>query len=151
MSVEIVLVPLAVAAISAWRASRAETDETGRTVCHVSTRMRDQGLLSAALRDTGAVVNARDGQLVGTWAGVEAVFTLGADGIWTAHLTGEVDEERALSIVQAVDQAYGRQVQAAVLDRLRQRAPGAGMRVESESIDEDDTIVLTLALQAGAS
>jgi hypothetical protein len=43
-----------------------------------------------------------------------------------------VDEERAVEIVRAVDAAYGRQVQRAVLDRLRERAPAAGLRLESE-------------------
>ena len=39
MSVAIVLVPLALAALSAWQASRQEVDLDGRTVCHVQTRM----------------------------------------------------------------------------------------------------------------
>ena len=41
-------------------------------------------------------------------------------------------KQRAVGIVSAIDQAYGLQVQRAVVEKLKQRAPGAGMSVVSE-------------------
>jgi hypothetical protein len=149
VSVSLVLVPLAVAAVSAWHVSRAEADEEGRLICHVGTRMRDIGLLRAALADTSAAVREEDGALIADWAGVHARFTRDAEGIWSAHLAGDVDEARAVGIVTAVDQAYGRQVQAAVVTRLRDKAPSAGMRVESQTVGEDASVTLVLALDSG--
>jgi hypothetical protein len=150
MSVSIVLVPIAIAAISAWQASKSETDGEGRTMCQVGTRMRDETLLAAALRGTHAVVTKSGATLVADWAGVRAEFTRDKDGIWQAHFAGEVDEERALGIIGAVDQAYGLEVQRAVVEKLKQRAPGAGMSVVSERMEADDSMILVLEVGAGA-
>ncbi|ADU49566.1 hypothetical protein [Intrasporangium calvum] len=148
MSIEIVLVPLAIAAVSAWNAARAEQDGTGRQVVQVETRMRDAGLLQQALRDTGARVQAESESITAVWQGVEAVFRRDEAGIWHVRMTGDVDEVRAASIARAVDQAYGRRVQQAVIARLRDRAEPAGMRIESERIEEDESITLTLSVGA---
>jgi hypothetical protein len=150
MSVSIVLVPMALAAISAWQASRSETDAQGRTMCQVSTRMRDEGLLAAALADTRAVVGRSGSTLSADWAGARAEFTRDEAGIWQASFTGDIDEERAIGVISAIDQAYGLQVQRAVVARLKQRAPGAGMSVVSERAEADDSMTLVLEVGAGA-
>ncbi|MFT4009185.1 MAG: hypothetical protein QM655_03985 [Nocardioidaceae bacterium] len=150
MSISIVLVPLAVAAISAWQASRQEQDAEGRTVCHVQTRMKDQGLLAAALRDTRANVTVSPEALVARWQGVEAMFQRDEQGIWQANFTGDVDVNRASGIVAAIDVAYGRQVQQAVLAKLRERAPTAGMTVASETVEADSSVTLVLNMGPGA-
>lgn len=150
MSIEVVLIPVALAAVSAWRVSRPDRDEQGRTVCRVATRLRDGGLLQAALADTGARVTTQEHRIVADWSGVRAAFERGDDGIWSAHLQGEVDERRAVDIVAAVDQAYGRRVQQAVLARLLERAPHAGLHVESRTQGEDDSVTVVLGVQVGA-
>jgi hypothetical protein len=150
MSVSIVLVPIAIAAISAWQASRSETDAAGRTVCQVSTRMRDESLLAAALTDTHAAVTISGTALVADWSGVRAEFSRDTAGIWQARFSGEVDEERAIGIIGAIDRAYGLQVQRAVVEKLRQRAPGAGMSVVSERVEADNSTTLVLEVGTGA-
>lgn len=144
MSISIILVPLALAAVSAWQASRKETDAQGRTVCHVQTRMRDTGLLAAALADTHAGVRQSADRITATWQGVQAQFQRDDRGIWQVDFTGNIDEERASVIAAAIDQAYGRQVQQAVLSRLRDRAPQAGMTLVSEAVEDDDSVTLVL-------
>ncbi len=146
MSISLLLLPLAVASVAAVHAA-TDRDAQGRTICQVRTRMRDETLLAAALRDTGAQVGVEGRTLAAAWTGVRADFQRGADDIWTAHLTGDVDEVRATAIVQAVDAAYGRQVQRAVLDRLRAQAPAAGLRLESEQVTEDDSVRLVFAVE----
>lgn len=49
-------------------------------------------------------------------------------------------------IVAAVDAAYGRRVQQAVLTRLRERAPQAGMTIASETVGDTDTVTVVLDL-----
>jgi len=146
MSVSLVLVPVAFAAIAAWQASRPEqaATETGVLVQHVQTRMRDEHLLTVALSDTGALVARSDDELVADWSDVRACFSRGEDGIWKVDFTGAVDAEQAASIVTAVDTAYGLQVQRTVLARLRERAPSAGMAVESEMVEADQSVTLVL-------
>lgn len=150
MSVSLVLVPLALAAVGAWQARRAEVDEEDRTVQHVQTRMRDEGLLAAALTDTRAAVTRSSDGLLADWQGVHAEFRRDPQGIWQVDLTGDVDQDKAAGIVVAIDQAYGRQVQQAVLARLRERAPSAGMAVASETVEDDDSVTLVLDLVQGA-
>ncbi|MEV5690899.1 hypothetical protein [Micromonospora globbae] len=147
MSVSLILLPLAVAAVAAAHGATAGRDEDGRVVCQVQTRMRDESLLTAALADTAAVVAADRDAITADWAGVRAVFQRGDDGIWSAHFTGDVDERRAVEIVGAVDAAYGRQVQRAVLERLRAQAPAAGLRLESEEVTEDASVRLVFAVE----
>ncbi|GAA1861961.1 hypothetical protein [Asanoa iriomotensis] len=146
MSVSLLLVPVALAAAAAIQA-RASGGEAKGTICTVSTRMRDSALLATALRETGAVVTAATDVVDAAWQGVEGRFTRGADGVWTAHFRGDVDETRAVEIVQRLDAAYGRQVQAAVLDRLRDRAPAAGLRLESETVTDDAAVRLVFAVE----
>lgn len=147
MSVSLLLVPLAVATVAAVRGATAGRDDQGRVICQVQTRMRDETLLAGALRETGAVVDAGQDEITAAWEGVRASFRRDADGIWSAHLAGDVDQERAVGIVQAVDVAYGRQVQRAVLDRLREHAPAAGLRLESEQVTEDASVRLVFAVE----
>ena len=148
MSVSLILVPLAVAAVSAAHGVRSARDDRQQVVCQVQTRMRDASLLAAALRATGAEVTVEDRKIVAAWKGVRARFTLNQDEIWEAHFTGAVDEARAVEIVHAIDAGYGLQVQRAVLERLREQAPAAGLRLESESVAADSSVRLVFAVEA---
>lgn len=148
MSLSLVLLPLAIASISAWKAGHEDVDVQGRTICRVRTRMKDQGLLMAALRETQADVSADDNRISAQWKGVEAEFFRSGQGVWQANFTDGVDIERASSIIEAIDVAYGRQVQQAVLAKLRARAPAAGMSVGSETIEADSSVTLILNVEA---
>lgn len=151
MSVEIVLIPLALAAVSAWKASRKEALPNGQQAVQVGSRMRDETLLANALADTGAVTTRTESTLNAAWSDVQAEFSRDDQGIWSARMTGTVDEARAINIITAIDQAYGRQVQQALLRTLRERAAAAGMTIEDEQIDAEQTVTLTLAVQAGVN
>jgi hypothetical protein len=152
MSISIVLLPLAIAAVTVARERMERREEEGRIVCRVGTRMRDRELLAHALADTGAsvAVSAEGDSLLITWPDVTARFDRDAEGIWNAHFAGDIDEARARELVGQVDVAYGRQVQAAVLDRLRERAPAAGLRLDAERLEEDDSVTLVLTVEQGA-
>lgn len=147
MSISLVLLPAAFAAIGAWQITRSESDQSGRTACRVQTRMRDVRLLVKALVDTGAQVTESGKLLTALWQGIEAKFECNSEGTWQVDLTGDVDEVKAVEIIRAVDEAYGRCVQVAVLERLRGRAALAGMRVESEQVEDD--LSVTVILEVG--
>lgn len=137
------LVPLAMAGAAAIKAA---ADRRADGVCQVRTRMRDITLLTAALRDTGASVTSGTEDLTVAWAEVTATFTRDAEGIWAAHFNG-ADQRRATELVIAVDAAYGRRVQRAVLERLREQAPAAGLRLESETVDENAAVRLVFEVE----
>jgi hypothetical protein len=110
--------------------------------------MRNEPLLAAALADTGASVNIADGQLIASWMGLTGTFLRDDAGIWSAHFSEDVELERAEQIIGAIDAAYGRRVQQEVLARIRERAPQAGMHVESEEVEADDTVTVVLNVSA---
>jgi hypothetical protein len=150
VSIEIILLPLAVAAISAWQAKSA-SDEAGRHIIAVNTRMRNEHLLERALCDTGATV-AKTGEVItASWERTRGRFTKDPQGVWSVHLVGDADEGRATTLVGAIDAAYGRHVQQEVLSRLRERAPDVGMDIESETVEEDNSVTMVLNVSAGAS
>jgi hypothetical protein len=146
VSVSLILIPLAIAAVTAAHGAQSARDKEGRVVLQVQTRMRDEKLLAAALRETGAVVTAAEQEITAGWDGLQAAFVRGEEGVWSAHFTGQVDESRAVDIVRSIDAGYGRQVQLAVLERLRERAPAAGLRLESETTTEDAGVRLVFAV-----
>lgn len=147
MSISLILVPIAMAGVAAATGLAGRRGEA--KVVEVQTRMRDEALLTVALEETGAVIESAPSALVAHWEGVTARFERGADGIWSAHFTG-TDQDRAVEIVQAIDVAYGRQVQQAVLARLRERAPVAGLRLESEDVLPDEAVRLVFAVEREA-
>jgi hypothetical protein len=152
MSISVVLLPLAIAAVTVARERMERREEQGQLVCTVGTRMRDRELLAGALTDIGAevAVSAEGNSLLVTWPDTTARFDRGADGVWGAHFAGDVDEARVRGLVGEVDAAYGRRVQTAVLARLRERAPAAGLRLDAERLEEDDSVTLVLTVEQGA-
>lgn len=145
MSVSLLLVPLVLAGAAAVQA-RADRRNDGVTVVQVNTRMRDVTLLAEALRDAGAVVTATAEVLTAVWGEEMLSFRRDGEGVWSAHAAG-MTTERAVELVTAVDVAYGRQVQQAVLERIRDRAPAAGLRLESEVVQEDASVRLVFEVE----
>ena len=143
MSIEIILIPMAVAAISAWQANR-KMGEDGQAQVEVSTRMKNADLLATSLRDLNANVHTTSESITATWPALEARFARNSDGVWTAHFAGDVTTETATGVVHDLDRAYGLRVQQAVLERVRARAPQAGMAIESETVEEDRTVTLVM-------
>ncbi len=141
MSLEIILIPAAMAAYAAWQA-RAEARAHN---CVVETRWRHTGLLSQALGDLGATnVSATGDETSAIINGIPTTFTRGADGIMTAHFPRDTNVDDAVAVVTQVDAAYTRRVQDAVYRRVRQRVTELGYEVDSETVDEDETITLVV-------
>ncbi len=142
MSIEIVLIPLALTAVGAWKA-RAESG-SGTSV--VRTRLRDRGVLDEALTNLGADVQ-HDGRTT-TARFSECVLTFAAqdDGTVLAHVSHN-DIAVAERLVHDVDAEYAAVVQGRLYDRLVQRAPALGLRVEDEVVDDDNAITLVLVAE----
>lgn len=141
MSLEILLIPVAMAAYAAWQA-RAEA---GAHNCLVETRWRHVGLLTQALHDLGAGdVSATGDSASATINGVPTIFCRGQDGIMTAHFPLGTNVDEAVAIVNEVDSGYTRRVQDAVYRRIRSRVSELGYEIDSEAVDDDETITLVV-------
>ena len=151
MSVEILLVPLALAAahvvvaVGGAVTAAVGADGTERKACVVQTRLKDPRLLVAALQSIGATAEAHhDGSISGTWEDIGFRFVHHEDGTLSAHFDPDVDVGRAQELILAADAAYAKAVQEAVRQRVRDRAGQLGMTVESETVGDDESVTLVL-------
>ncbi|WP_026410643.1 hypothetical protein [Actinomyces dentalis] len=149
MSLSLVLIPLsiAVAAASQARQIRPSDVEAGNEV-RVESRMRDETLLVAALEDLGAAVSRTgDGVLLAKTPDRALTMRRDAAGLWNACFAGTWTPDGARAFVEDLDRAYGLQVQRAVIRRLEERAPEAGMRITSQSVDDDRVVTLVMEVE----
>lgn len=169
MSVSIILIPAAIAAIASAAAGGAATAGVGVgiagaitsmtrrdgrevDVVQVRTRMKDRGLLAQALGDLGAVDVEVGDEVAATVDGVQLLMQQ-TDGIWGATFTAakgepEVTTAVATKLAERLDAAYAARVQAAVAERIREKATDAGLELVSEAVDDDQTVTMTLNVRA---
>lgn len=171
MSVSLILIPAALAAVTAItaaggvgalsqlggrqeeeRADIGTTEAAGPHPVSVRTRMKDPDLLGDALRDIGATevaIGADD--ITAAIDGVELAMTRSPEGVWGAHFTRadglELAATDAAALVERLDAAYALRVQQAVAARIRERAASAGFELVSESRDDADTVTMVLGVK----
>jgi hypothetical protein len=140
MSLEIILVPLAIAAYGSWKARSMERDN----VLLVETRLKDTRLLKQALHAMGGVSITVEGSKVSAEIGARKVsFSPDSQGVMAAHVDTKNHEE-AISLLLEVDRQYGIQVQTAVVEKVKQRASGLGMNIVSQMVSDDGAINIVL-------
>ena len=140
MSLEIILVPLAIAAYGSWKARSMEKDN----VLLVETRLKDSAILAATLHSMGGTSVSVDEGVVRAIIGNRSMsFQSDSNGVLTAHVDTK-DQEEAISLLLEVDRQYGIQVQAAVVERVKQRAGSLGMNVISQIKGEDGSVNMIL-------
>ena len=148
MSVTIALIPIALA-IAAHQAAKKEAVAAGHATLDVQTRMRDEKLLHRALEDLGCTVSARGmGSLRAQNGHLVVDFTRGPNDVLQAQFSPEVSPADGERFLQELDDEYARLVQEAVYMRLMERASSQGMAVESERVEADNSIVVTLRVQS---
>jgi hypothetical protein len=140
MSLEIILVPLAIAAYGSWKARSMAKDN----VLIVETRLTDSAILAATLHSMGGTsVNVDEGVVRAIVGNRNVSFQSDSNGLLTAHVDTK-DQEEAISLLLEVDRQYGIQVQAAVVERVKQRAGSLGMNVISQIKGEDGSVNMIL-------
>ena len=140
MSLEIILVPLAIAAYGSWKARSMEKDN----VLMVETRLKDSALLAMAIQAMGGTSVEVDGGVVQAVVGNRKVsFRSDSSGVLTAHVDTK-NQDEATSLLLEVDKQYGIQVQDAVVERVKHRAGGLGMNFVSQVTSEDGSINIIL-------
>jgi len=169
MSVSIILIPAAIAAIASMAAGGAGAAGVGvgiagairsitgganqPTTMQVRTRMKDRGLLAEALGDLGAVDVEIGDQVAATIDGIKLVMQSTPEGIWAANFTSkdrkkEVTTAEATKLAERLDAAYAARVQTAVAARIREKAGDAGLDLVSETVEDDESLTLTLNVRA---
>jgi hypothetical protein len=142
VSVEVLLVPAAMAAFAAWKAGR----EVGTvTAVEVQTRLRDRELLVRSLRDLGAEVTVDEGGVRAESGPLQLLFTVNDEGIAVAHVEAG-DPDQVTQVIHSLDEQYTAHVQVALYERVKARAARMGLSIESEQVDENNALTLVLAV-----
>lgn len=153
MSIEVLLIPLALAVLAggarAVQLNSVQASETaaGKPLIRAYTTARDPELLMSALSELGATVARQGDLLVAVIRGCEVRLAPAADGAYVAEMEGVVPEEMLGDDVARLNAEYGRHVQRAVYEKVLSRAEPNGLHFESEEHEPDGTIVLTFAAQ----
>ena len=114
----------------------------------IQTRMRDDEILLEALRDLGCEAQPVDGGGLSAIRGAfEFTFRRDENGVLEANFGAEVTPEEAEAFVTDLDDEYTRLIQARVYQRVLERAQQHGMAIESENVEDDNSIVLTLRVE----
>lgn len=147
MSLEIVLIPLAIALVTQAKSKAKESalNESSHQVA-VETRMKNLELLLNAMRNIGCITTMHEGEIAATLNATAFTFKKNSQGIWTARFIAGTSLEIAEQIIGQIDKAYGVEVQAEVIRKIKERAPQSGMTLESETINEDSSVTLVLAV-----
>jgi hypothetical protein len=139
VSLEILLIPVALAAHAAWQA-RAERDQHAAVV---QTRLKDPGMLRQAIANLGGQASLGADGVRGQLDGATLHFAVNADGLAVARIAG-MNSQEAEDLIRRIDGDYAAQVQTRMYDQLMSRAAALGLTVENEEVDEDNTITVTL-------
>jgi hypothetical protein len=91
----------------------------------------------------GTSVNVDEGVVRAIVGNRNVSFQSDSNGLLTAHVDTK-DQEEAISLLLEVDRQYGIQVQAAVVERVKQRAGSLGMNVISQIKGEDGSVNMIL-------
>lgn len=143
MSLEILIIPAALG-VAAWQSHKQDSDDS--KVVQMATRLKDPVLLREALEGIGAQVDQDEGITRAEWSDLVISFTVGQDDLLHAFSKDHDHEDKIFERIAEVDRTYARLVQRNVIERIRNNASGMGMRLESESVNDDDSVSFSLVV-----
>jgi hypothetical protein len=108
--------------------------------------MKNLELLQNSMRNIGCTTTMQENEIAASLNSIFFTFKKNAEGIWAARFVAGTTVEVAEQIISQIDKAYGIEVQAEVLRKIKERAPQSGMTLESETINEDASVTLVLAV-----
>jgi hypothetical protein len=111
------------------------------------TNFVDGELLAQTLMELGGdPVHGADGAISCRINSARLVFTKQGDGPYAVAITGAVKAEQAFQYLSDLDDDYRRAVQTSVYQRVKSEAESRDLRIESEEVLPDKSILLILRL-----
>lgn len=137
MSIELILIPLGIAAYAALKEQR-RTD-----LCEgcKQTRVTEPGLLIRTLNQLGATDVVGEGDLIRARSAHGMVRFQLVEGIFLGRVDDGSEEETQL-LIDNVNTAVGRILQAEKVEEMRTRAAQLGLRLVGEEVVDDGTVQL---------
>ena len=151
MSVIIAVVPFIIAGLASSAASmgamaNTEEDEqqSNDEALALTTNIRNEELLKRTLVNLGAKnISSGKNAVEGKIDAFHIVFEKTATGLFNIKFQGEITEAEATKFRDELQQEYGSVVQDYVYTQLKQKAEQKGLSLEQETVQKDQSIVLT--------
>lgn len=146
MSVEMLLIPIVIAAVGSTGVTIDifSKKEAKSNVIVYETKMKDYGLLKKALEVFGHKPFLEQDYMDINLEEYELIFKLNDEDIFEAVFRGTITPEHAEEMVSEIYDEYTKLVQEQVYYKVLENIQEHNMELESESIQEDNSIVLTL-------
>ena len=146
MSIELALLPIAIAAVTAW-SSRNRSRPQGEKSFLIETAFADEKTLKEALVALGCQGTVSAEGVYSKLGTSRIIFARQQDSRFDALFLGDIKESDACRFVEQLTVEYGKLVQQEVYQRLLEKASQHGLVYEREEILADNSIVVTLQVQ----
>lgn len=146
MSLSLGLIPLAFGVTTAISYALEEKVEGG-TFYRIDTNMKEEAILEQALKNFGSDVVSDEETFQMALGDLELAFQKQENGTLSAIFNENVATDDATEFLEGVQQEYARMVQKQTYEKLLERAKNEGLQLETETTNEDDSIVLTFEVE----
>ena len=112
--------------------------------------MKDEAVLQQALDNYGYANEFRDEQQLQAIVGeVQLHFVKNEAGQFDCVFSKEIEQQHAEQFVQSIETEYRKLIQKKVYQLLLEQSTEAGLVLEHEQVDEEQSIVLTFQVNRG--
>jgi len=147
MSLSAVLVSAAISVSSSAISYALQEELEEGTFYRIDTNMKDEEILERALKNYGCDVVLDEETFQSSLGNVQLAFQKQEDGTLSSIFNESVPVEDATEFLEGIQKEYTRIVQKQTYQKLLQRAEQEGLQLETETKNEDETIVLTFQVK----
>ncbi|HEY7033386.1 MAG TPA: hypothetical protein VH482_18745 [Thermomicrobiales bacterium] len=145
MSIELALIPIAIAIAGRVGSRKKRARELPNSFC-LETQFKDGAILQASLEDYGCRSIFTGSKVDSYIGGTQIIFEPSESGVFDAVFVGNIAIEHAQAFIADLHDEYTKRVQREVYQKLISRAKDRGLLLESEAVQDDNSIVLTFAI-----
>ena len=130
--------------IAAHRDLRNINEQNAVTYTY-QTNYTDKGILINTLLEHGASGLAEEGDIVScNLFGMDMVYTKNNSGAYSLDIKRVTDADSCMNTINDLNNEYGLNIQEMTYNKIKERLDKENMRLEDESVLEDNSIVLTI-------
>ena len=121
-------------------------NDTFTTVYTYKTNYMDKGVLLNTLLEHGAEEIAEDGDEISCKLfGMEMIYhKKDLSSAYTLDITQVSDKDACQNVIEDLNEEYGLNIQEVTYNKIKERLEQENMRLESEAVMDDNSIVLTI-------
>lgn len=143
MSLSVVLLPALISGVSI---ATADAEMFGQYY-KMKTSMKDENILQEALENRGSHVTLDEMQIEASIGDVDIVFQREEDDTISAFFNKEINQHESKEFLSYTEKEYKRIVQQKTYEKLLERAKHEGLVLQSDKVNEENTIVLTFGVE----